>query len=100
MNELLAARRRALRLKCERRTEEDHMVLACNGCGILISVSRIAGGNPTAEANPDQWATSWQTCGSCHAPFCDKCVKKRSGLFRGAKCDCGGALSEKYNVTP
>ena len=73
-------------------------VLMCAGCGILISVSRLPGGNPVARENPDKWATSHQTCGHCRIPYCDKCVKKRGGLFRGAKCDCGGSIAAKYNL--
>lgn len=66
-------------------------VLKCAGenCPRLISVSAIPGGNPVALSNPEMWATIHFECASCGKPYCDRCVKKSSGM----SCpSCGGKL--------
>lgn len=50
-------------------------VAICKKCGKLISISNIPGGNPTAKANPDMWATSYGRCDRCGGVYCDKCIK-------------------------
>ena len=70
-------------------------VMGCSGegCKRFISISVIPGGNPVAKADPEQWATEYRICTACGAHFCDRCVKKMSGLFRKPKCSkCGGPL--------
>lgn len=77
------------------------MLLKCSYCGIMISVSSTGSGrnniNPAVLMFPGKFATEWKTCGLCEAPYCKKCARKRSSLFRKSKCVCGGELSKKYN---
>jgi hypothetical protein len=55
----------------------------------LISVSQIPGGNPTALAKPELWATVYMICPSCGHYFCDLCLKE----MPAAQCtDCGVPL--------
>ncbi|WP_430790795.1 tetratricopeptide repeat protein [Actinoplanes sp. G11-F43] len=64
-------------------------VLVCkgDGCARLISVSRVPGGNPTARADPEGWATDFTMCPACEAAYCDRCRGK------AAACPvCGTAL--------
>jgi hypothetical protein len=66
-----------------------------DGCGRLISISNIPGGNPVALADPERWATVYMVCGSCGTFFCDRCLKQMGGFFKKAKCSkCGGELKK------
>ena len=49
-------------------------------------MSAIAGGNPTALADPERWATVYVRCAGCKRYLCDRCHAP------GAKdqCTCGG----------
>ena len=80
------------------------MLLLCKDCGIMISVSVTGSGKKNVNAavlmEPDKFATEWSTCGSCGGPHCIKCSRKRGGVFRKPKCECGGVLSKKHNVSP
>lgn len=62
-------------------------VMACagtSGCGRMISVSAIRGGNPSAKADPEGFAGEWTQCGACRAFTCDRCLAKQ-----GDRCACG-----------
>jgi hypothetical protein len=60
-------------------------VFTCSSghCSRWISVSAIPGGNPTALADPERWATDYVRCAGCKRYLCDRC-------HRGEQCTCGG----------
>jgi tetratricopeptide (TPR) repeat protein len=49
------------------------------------------------EVFKDDFATSWQTCGTCAAPYCSPCAK----TLRDSTCGkCPGNVSTEYNYGP
>jgi uncharacterized tellurite resistance protein B-like protein len=63
--------------------------MSCGGaapCARLISISAIRGGNPTAKAEPDAYASEWTKCARCGHYTCDRCLARQSG-----NCKCGSA---------
>jgi hypothetical protein len=78
------------------------MLLQCQDCGIMISVSETGYGednrNVAVLLAPEAFATRWMTCGRCRQTYCVKCANKRKTFLRGTKCSCGGRLSEKDNI--
>jgi hypothetical protein len=79
------------------------MLFKCVDCNKMISVSSTGRGDRNDLALfmnsvfGEQFATRWATCSACGHTYCDKCAAKRGNLFAGAKCTCGGEISEKYN---
>lgn len=64
-------------------------VMSCGGsapCSRLVSISAIEGGNPSAKADPEAYASEWTRCTQCSTYTCDRCLAKQSG-----KCKCGAA---------
>lgn len=59
-------------------------VFSCRGCGKLISLSIIPGGNPAAT-DPQRWARVWRRCAACGALFCEPC--NPGGASACAACD-------------
>lgn len=80
------------------------MILKCSACGKMISASSTGYGDENKTALllntifGNVFATRWVTCGTCRKVYCDKCAAKRGGLLKKMKCECGGELSEKYNI--
>jgi hypothetical protein len=72
-------------------------ICSCSGCDRSISVSEIPGGNWFALGSSNKYSVSWYTCDKCNRLFCDRCTKKRGGIFGKARCDCGGIISAKNN---
>jgi DNA-directed RNA polymerase subunit RPC12/RpoP len=66
-------------------------VAICAKCNKLISISNIPGGNPTAKANPDMWATAYGHCDRCGGTYCDKCIKANMNKCPG----CGRQIAIK-----
>lgn len=68
------------------------MVRRCaGGCGRWISISVIPGGNPTALADPVNWAVDYAACTSCRTMLCDRC---RTALGAATCPTDGGTLRE------
>lgn len=69
-------------------------VYSCSGCGLLISLSLIPGGNPATKPGTKPstktgtlWARIWQQCRACELLWCGDCA----GV--GAGCPgCAGQL--------
>jgi len=51
-------------------------VLACQSCDVLISVSTIPGGNPTAVKAG--YALEYAYCATCGAHVCSECLAKKA----------------------
>ncbi len=65
-------------------------VAYCSGrevCDRLISISAVPGGNPSANARPDAYASEWGVCAACGASTCDRCLAHQRG-----RCVCGAAM--------
>jgi hypothetical protein len=60
----------------------------------MISVSVVPGGNPTALADPERFATIHRACTSCGNRFCDRCIGKNDVLLRGTCSSCGAKLAD------
>lgn len=66
-------------------------VMSCGGaapCNRLISISAIEGGNPSAKADPEAYASEWTRCRQCSTYTCDRCLGRQGG-----KCKCGAPAS-------
>jgi hypothetical protein len=48
-------------------------VYGCTGCGLLISLSLIPGGNPATKQGTI-WARTWQQCRQCEVLWCGDCA--------------------------
>jgi hypothetical protein len=68
-------------------------VMMCSGgCPRLLSVSRIAGGNPIAVNDPENWAVVFWHCTTCPGYYCDRCVTQTGGAV--PRCSrCGSMMS-------
>lgn len=61
------------------------------GCGRMISLSALPGGNPVALANPERWAVLHAFCGLCGRCMCDRCIARRGLPVSELRCvACGG----------
>lgn len=61
-------------------------VMSCAGtapCKRFVSVSAVPGGNPSAKADPERFASEWTRC-TCGKYTCDRCLQRQ-----GDKCTCG-----------
>jgi hypothetical protein len=48
-------------------------VAMCKGCRKMISISRVAGGNPIALQQPDVFALRYGRCDAC-GMYCGDCL--------------------------
>ncbi|HXU01379.1 MAG TPA: hypothetical protein VN903_10320 [Polyangia bacterium] len=68
-------------------------VYSCGGCGRLISLSFIPGGNPATKPGTKtgaMFARTWRQCRACERLWCDECAAPDAGS--GACPDCAGEL--------
>lgn len=69
----------------------------CAGdCGRMISISAIPGGNPTALADPRNWAVDYAACTTCRTMLCDRCVT----ALGAAVCPADGGTLRQVRVSP
>lgn len=62
----------------------------------MISISVIPGGNPTALADPRNWAVDHAACATCRTMLCDRCVT----ALGTETCPADGGTLRRVRVGP